>query len=397
MEKEEADCQVNSSETSTSSDDGAGTLPYSKLALPKPPSSNFGRPPQEPLTVYPPASQPPPARHSTHLPDIADPFFLPPPFIPSHPHLRDLCANAVEYLTARHSSAEIDVKNYIAVKAREMRELEEDVRAEVELMWDRYVQGPGREDVRDRERRRSQSIGGGSMDRLGPGSSNGRGRNKGGFEAQPTSTSGMSTVVGSVAENPILRSAGTATFNTGASLLSASISQASYMPRAPPLTDEVDDTIDELAKTYDKTGDQRARAMSYVFSHMTEAMGSNGGPEEGEDEDEVVVEDMKGKDSWAGEERSQSLKKQRSEVEAGTSENTGRGKGNGDEAAKVGHSALAGGKDKKSLGTDGKGKQKAKVSFEEPLVDGEETKSSRKEASEDDGKFSSIDTWWYSS
>jgi hypothetical protein len=283
--------------------------------------------------------------------------------MPSHPHLRDLCSDAVNFLNATHEASELQIRAYIEVKAREMRELEEQVRCEVEHMWERYVQGPGRDDVKERERRRSESLGA-SRDRKG------KGRDRGGFGNGDES--GRSSGVSPTAmENPIMREAARAQTQTGASLLSASISQASYMPRPTPIPDNVDNTIDEITRTYNKQGDQRAMAMSYVLSSMDGAMGKSAARDEAVESE--PVKDVHGRDSWVDEERTEAWRRERQSVEA---ENKAKQKSGGDGAdgktPMPKASALVGSRKERRgsfLDEARKAKAKAKVSFEEPVAE----------------------------
>ncbi len=213
---------------------------------------------------------------------VYDPFFLPPPFIPSHPHLRELCGGAVGFLQGSHARLEQEVKNYIAAKSKEMRDLEEKVRSEVEMLWEKYRDGPGRGD--ETERRRSASSS----------------RSK---ERQPKSPEPIRSKTFSPPKEmtPILVEADTTPVNPGSSLLSASLSAiAFYAPASRQIPDAVDDSIEELSKTFNKRSDARAVAMSYVFSNMDEAMSSSQrrGGKEG-----MTRQELNGKDSWIDGER----------------------------------------------------------------------------------------------
>ena len=266
-------------------------MPFSAVHIPLELStSNFGRPPQNTApSLYPPASTSTPT--SSLIPAIHDPFFLPPPFIPSHQHLRDLCGDAVAYLKESHTRFEEDAKSYIVAKSREMRELEEKVRCEVETLWMRYRDGPGRGNMGERSRSPStepQTI---SPEPI---------RSKT-FSPPPRSgqndPSRQSRTI-----NPVLPQASVSSANTSSSLLSASISaNAFYTPLPPhPIPNQVDDSIIELSKTLDKQSDARAVAMSQVFSVLDETMGSVK-----QDESKVSTNSSQanGRDSWIDEER----------------------------------------------------------------------------------------------
>ena len=132
-----------------------GLLPYSGLKLELPSSSSsFGRPPNSaPPAIYPKVDE---ALANSHfISPVADPFFLPPPFIPSHPHLRNMCNEAVDYLREKHLRLEDEVREFIAKKSSEMRDLEDKVRVEIEVLWKRYEEVPGVEGL---ERSRSRSF-----------------------------------------------------------------------------------------------------------------------------------------------------------------------------------------------------------------------------------------------
>jgi hypothetical protein len=60
----------------------------------------------------------------------------------------------------------------------------------------------------------------------------------------------------------------------GASLLSASLSaNAFHAPPPKDMSDELQDSISELSRKFDKRSDARAVAMSHVFSTLDDAMG----------------------------------------------------------------------------------------------------------------------------
>ena len=196
---------------------------------------------------------------------------------------------------------------------------QETTRKEVELMWKRYIEGPGRGDEMERRRSRSVSVsrrasrgrkvsgvaGGGFGAGMSVGGGAGQVRGSALDTDDPaTGSSGLGSAVqgdntptqsltrvqsqGQSNDNPLLREA-QQTY-TGGSLLSASISRNSYMPSLTPSTSRtsgnpsdannntstsraanaVDDDIDDLSQTVALQGDQRAVAMSYVFSGMDE-------------------------------------------------------------------------------------------------------------------------------
>ncbi|WVR07443.1 hypothetical protein IAU60_004484 [Kwoniella sp. DSM 27419] len=240
------------------------SLVFSNLQLEGPTgTSNFGRPPaQSTPSLYPGASTSPKGKPQHLIPPPHDPFFLPPPFIPSHPQLRDLCNSAGDFLREAHSKAEEDVKHYIHARAQAMRELEEKVRAEVEMLWDKYRTGPGQgENV---ERRRSVSA------------------SRSGELSRPISKDRSVVSPSDPDDNPIAKAATSPGSNAqppASSLLAQSLSANTFYAPPPATTappsvkDEVQKTLDQVAKTYGKQDDNRAVAMSYVLSNLGEHMG----------------------------------------------------------------------------------------------------------------------------
>ncbi|WVQ99941.1 hypothetical protein IAU59_007084 [Kwoniella sp. CBS 9459] len=240
------------------------TLPFCGLRLEGPSgSSNFGRPPSTSTPALYPSS--PDSKDPRHLiPPPHDPFFLPPPFIPSHPHLRDLCNGAGEYLREAHSRLEDDVSHYIAAKAQEMRDLEEQVRGEVEMLWEKYAAGPGKG---EEEMKRGRST---SSSRQGD-------------YSRPISKE-RPEPSNEPSDNPIIKAATSPSSNAmppGTSLLAQSLSANTFYAPAPSrnppasVRDEISKTLDEVANTYGKKGDDRAVAMSYVLSTLNDHMGGS--------------------------------------------------------------------------------------------------------------------------
>ena len=254
--------------------DSDDLLPYSGLKLDLPSSSSsFGRPPNAaPPSIYPRADE---ALANSHfISPVADPFFLPPPFIPSHPHLRNMCNEAVDYLRDKHLRLEDEVREFIAKKSREMRHLEDKVRVEVEVLWKRYEEVPGVEGL---ERSRSRSV---TRDEE---RDKRRDATKRFTTARsPTSgsviSSGIKSPVGDITpRNPLGHSIQSITSPPApgaSSLLSASISANSFHAPPPPpqVADKIDDSIMTLSRTLDKRSDARAVAMSHVFSVLDDAM-----------------------------------------------------------------------------------------------------------------------------
>ena len=185
------------------------------------------------------------------------------------------------FLNDSHSSLEREVKNLIASKSKEMRELEEQVRWEVEMLWGKYRDGPGRGDKSDRSRSASSSRSGGKQTVRDP------------IQSRAFSPPAK--------RNPVLVEAALSPPLPGSSLLAASLSaKAFYAPSPARVSDRGADVIADLSKKVDKRLDARAVAMSYVFLTLDDAMSSSqrrGG--------EVPADDpvASGKDSWIDEER----------------------------------------------------------------------------------------------
>lgn len=301
-------------------------LPFSGLRLPlESKTSQFGRPPQSNFPqLYPPAGQSTSSSSNGNgnqqrlIPTVHDPFFLPPPFIPSHPHLRDLCAEAVTYLQQTHDRYEAEVAEFVAKKAGEMRELEDTVRCEVEMLWNTFVEN-------DEELRASSGAGAGERgsslsrrgSRVASSSTNARSASREppirAFSPSPSARtrapapapSGLAqsqqqhqqrgssmTATSASMSNPILNEAvNNPAYPAGSSLLSASLAsstlqqqqqQQQRQPSQPqpqaapgPAGSMVDDSIARVSQTYEKSGDARAVAMSHVFSVLDDAMANN--------------------------------------------------------------------------------------------------------------------------
>lgn len=64
-----------------------------------------------------------------------DPFFLPPPFTPSHPYFHDLTARATAKIEAQRQQTEREIREYIEEKRREIDRAETSIRFEVESAW----------------------------------------------------------------------------------------------------------------------------------------------------------------------------------------------------------------------------------------------------------------------
>lgn len=280
-------------------------LPFSSLSLVAPKTSNFGRPPtSNSPELYPATAHSGSA--SRLVPQIHDPFFLPPPFIPSHPYLRELCDQAVEYLNKTHARKEDEVRSFIAMKAHEMAEIEEDVRCEVDMLWTKYMEGPGRtQPVQNRSR--SASVNRTQLSR----------QVSRDVEAQrafspPAIAPPVNGVIPGSGENPILaESVASPPYPSGTSLLAQSLSANAYQPpppRAPPaVEDAIEHSLGELYKGRNSLN--KEVAMSYAFSVLDESMGSLRRRSTSSDRDKVDVSDgladVHNKDSWIETERAQ--------------------------------------------------------------------------------------------
>lgn len=255
------------------------------------------------------------------------------------------------------------MRTYIESKAREMAAVQEQTRKEVELLWRAYASGQGKGQEVERRRSRSVSV----SRRASRGAASGTaGRKPSGlqtsvFTGAGSARAGEEGVGGSAldvgtdeetspgpspqpqpTDNPILRESISQSAYTGGSLLSASISRNSYMqpvssfsPSANQSTTAsgsnlnpsnsravatADNAIDDLTNTntLPLQDDQRAVAMSYVFSGMDEMVkqrqtrerrASSSRDREARELANVneavdqVQKDVHGKDSWIDEER----------------------------------------------------------------------------------------------
>lgn len=311
--------------------------------------------------------------------------------------MKDLCDQAEKYVREAHGRLEDEVRHFISLKTLELRDLEEKVRGEVESLWDKYRNGPGKEEV---SLQRSAST---SRTR----ESSGRGsepssiftplkstRSQKSFHASPPSSHAT--------PNPIMRASiapATSALPNGTSLLAQSMSQASLFPQfneigtagdvPEGMRDEIDHTISEVARTYGKGGDSRAVAMSYIFSSFAENMGgatqvSRVNQEEAESPENTQASN---KDSWIDQETANArMAGPTDHLDAVVEEDSADG-------------ATPRPRQAKQLEEDGKpeekgkkGKERAKVTFEEPEKPGKHTRSADEDkthmsTSEDEGKL----------
>ena len=213
------------------------------------------------------------------------------------------------YLQDTHQQLERQIQTYITLRAQELRRREDEVRAEVEMLWKMYQEIPGNE-LRARS---------GSVSRVASRTKSPARRQT--FSPTPSSTNPSSPMPSNVlsSPNPILREAATSPAFPGSSLLSQSMSFNTYA--SPPMTPKTDDAIEKVERTVRKTADARAVAMSYVFSSLDERMGR--GPAAAPDvnpkqEDlEEILEEATSSDSWIDAERAEA---KRLEVAAGVDE-----------------------------------------------------------------------------
>ncbi|CAK9782843.1 hypothetical protein CC85DRAFT_312743 [Cutaneotrichosporon oleaginosum] len=320
-------------------------LPFSGLVLDIPKSSTFGRQPSssDGPVPYPAAGI---KEQTPVLPPVPDPFFLPPPFIPSHAVLREMCKLAVERLHEKHDEIDRDIREYISKRANDMRRIEDQVRAEVEALWDRYSEGPGAGDETTRRR------GSGSVPTRDRSASPAVQRQSfDGGERRPSMTARRSTSRTrdrSVPRIPIADLDGPSgvvpdppapftgqhnahTAQAAASLLSASLSANAF--HAPPQRMKKEADIDELVKesALADPGLSKEVAMSYAFSAMDEHAAARGrGRREraktleraAEAAEEQQEEEEKKIDSWINLERADAARRVKRETSGMTAPTT---------------------------------------------------------------------------
>ncbi|WOO77215.1 uncharacterized protein LOC62_01G000804 [Vanrija pseudolonga] len=336
-------------------------LPHTGLVLDLPDHSTFGRPPVI-NTVQPYGGPEAPVL----LPPVPDPFFLPPPFMPSHPYLHDLCKAAVESLNDKHAKIEREISAYIAARNVEMRRVEDQTRAEVETLWNRYIRGPGAGEVTDR--RRGSIV---------PTTSSSRSpsRSRVAFD-----TTGSRPAAPAAAESPALVSvpppASRATGAIGtASLLSASLSANAFHAPPPRAARNVnEDEFEQLTKSIsNEPGVSREVAMSFAFQTIEEHMGAAAAASTSshrrkaeahrearleKQEEEQKEDEKEGIDSWIGLERAQERRRvHKAEQEEHAEAAAGAAAANG----------------------DGSKERKGKVTFQEPSKERRDSKQEEEE------------------
>lgn len=190
-----------------------------------------------------------------------------------------MCADAVTYLQEMHDKYEAEVSHFVSQKAGEMRDLEDKVRCEVEMLWSAFLDndeeaasvGLSRRASRVASRSKSRDP----VRKFSPSpSARTRATRPSGSGFPATASSQPRSVSQSQANNPILNEAvANPAYPAGSSLLSASISANAHHPvESTPTTDVVDDSIARVSQTYGTGGDARAVAMSHVFSVLDDAM-----------------------------------------------------------------------------------------------------------------------------
>lgn len=185
------------------------------------------------------------------------------------------------FLQGKRDELEAEVSQYVSQKAGEMRELEDKVRCEVEMLWNAFVESD--EEARGASlSRRGSRVASRSKSRepvrtfSPPPSARTRPSRPSGSGFLPTVSSQSRSISQSQSNNPILNEAvANPAYPAGGSLLSASISANPHQPvESTPRSDIVDDSISRVSQTYGTGGDARAVAMSHVFSVLDDAMSS---------------------------------------------------------------------------------------------------------------------------
>lgn len=292
---------------------------------------------------------------------MPDPFFLPPPFIPSHHKLREMCKSAVVKLQDKRGEMEADIVAYVNARVADMRRLEDEVRGEVEVLWSRWADAhaqpnePAAAPTKPRESfDGKKEVPFTDLERPS------------GVTASPPKISGQHNIH--------------AAQNATSSLLAASISANAF--HAPPPKQFDDNKLENIAKTVSREqGVDREVAMSFAFSTMEEQAFKHGRrakeEKEAEEVEVEVEEEEKGIDSWIGLERAEARKR----VERGTRRKSEAAAG----AEKAGGES-ADGKEGKAKAENGEstGEKKKGVKFQEPEKDG--AKDGAKDSAKDGEK-----------
>ncbi|EKD02413.1 hypothetical protein A1Q2_03305 [Trichosporon asahii var. asahii CBS 8904] len=347
------------------------TLPFTGLHLDIPKDSSFGRPPE--------ATESAPQLPSHFLPPVPDPFFLPPPFIPSHAKLREMCKSAVVKLQDKRGEMEADIVAYVNARVEDMRRLEDEVRGEVEVLWSRWADAhaqpseqhpapPKPRESFDGKKDGKKEVPFTDLERPS------------GVTVSPPKISGQHNYH--------------AAQNQTSSLLAASISANAF--HAPPPKQFDDNKLENIAKTVSREqGVDREVAMSFAFSTMEEQALKHGRrkkeEEKAEDVEVEVEEEEKGIDSWIGLERAEARKR----VERGTRRQSAAASAaeNAEKARAASADAKEKGKEKekdkgKTENGEPSGEKKKGVKFQEPEKSAKDSKDAKdaKESAKDGEK-----------
>lgn len=324
-----------------------------------PKDSSFGRPPEEAAER--------PQLPSHFLPPVPDPFFLPPPFIPSHAKLREMCKSAVVKLQDKRGEMEADIVAYVNARVEDMRRLEDEVRGEVEVLWNRWADAhaqpsePAAAPAKPRESFDGKKV---EPKKEVPFTDLER---PSGVTVSPPKISGQHNFH--------------AAQNQTSSLLAASISANAF--HAPPPKQFDDNKLENIAKTVSREqGVDREVAMSFAFSAMEEQALKHGRrkkeEEKAEDVEVEVEEEEKGIDSWIGLERAEARKR----VERGARRESTATTEKTEKTEKPAEPADEKAKDKAENG-EPVGEKKKGVKFQEPEKGAKETKETVKDEEEE--------------
>lgn len=310
---------------------------------------------------------------------MPDPFFLPPPFIPSHAKLREMCKSAVVKLQDKRGEMEADIVAYVNARVEDMRRLEDEVRGEVEVLWSRWADAhaqpseqhpapPKPRESFDGKKDGKKEVPFTDLERPS------------GVTVSPPKISGQHNYH--------------AAQNQTSSLLAASISANAF--HAPPPKQFDDNKLENIAKTVSREqGVDREVAMSFAFSTMEEQALKHGRrkkeEEKAEDVEVEVEEEEKGIDSWIGLERAEARKR----VERGTRRQSAAASAaeNAEKARAASADAKEKGKEKekdkgKTENGEPSGEKKKGVKFQEPEKSAKDSKDAKdaKESAKDGEK-----------
>jgi hypothetical protein len=97
--------------------------------------------PSKPSTFGAPSRPTSPQQPQSYLPPLPDPFFLPPPFTPSHDFFHMIARQAASHAADVRARAEHEVAVFVTRKRREVEEEEMAVRGQVEYLWKAFERG----------------------------------------------------------------------------------------------------------------------------------------------------------------------------------------------------------------------------------------------------------------